>query len=247
MLASYILMLASYIFRSASVRPACGRLPRDSNITNNMERRKKLFLAKSVLIAGVIPILIYAYEFGPDPGYCGVPGENGTCAQSGCNVGTVNSGQGSVAVTFPNGQTCAPGVKEHLMVTISDPATTQQAWGFQLTARSSTNTQAQAGSFVPSDANTQVLCTSVTLAGIVSGTAQGCPTSVPLAYIEHTLAGVQKTLGQKGSATYEFDWKSAIRVGLFASPINAARFQHRQYHHLPGRKRGPAGAALHAE
>jgi uncharacterized protein (TIGR03437 family) len=97
-------------------------------------------------------------------------------------------------------------VKQHLMVTISDPATTQQAWGFQLTARSSTNTQTQAGLFAPFDANTQVLCTSVTLAGIVPGTAQGCPISVPLAYIEHTLAGVQKTLGQKGSATYEFDW-----------------------------------------
>jgi uncharacterized protein (TIGR03437 family) len=171
-----------------------------------MERRKKLLLAKSLLIAGVIPILIYAYEYGPDPGYCAVPGENGTCAQSGCHVGTVNSGQGSVTVTFPNGPTYAPGAKQHLMVTISDPATTQQAWGFQLTARSSTNTQAQAGSFAPSDASTQVLCTSVNLAGIISGTAQGCPTSVPLAYIEHTLAGVQKTLGQKGSATYEFDW-----------------------------------------
>jgi uncharacterized protein (TIGR03437 family) len=92
------------------------------------------------------------------------------------------------------------------MVTISDPATTQQAWGFQLTARSSTNTQAQAGSFAPSDANTQVLCTSVTLAGKVSGDGQGCPSFAPLAYVEHTLAGVQKTLGQKGSATFEFDW-----------------------------------------
>jgi uncharacterized protein (TIGR03437 family) len=171
-----------------------------------MQRKQKLWMAKSALIAGVIPILIYAYEYGPDPGYSGVPGENGTCAQSGCHEGTVNSGQGSVAVAFPNGQTYAPGVKQHLMVTISDPATTQQAWGFQLTARSSTNAQSQAGSFVASDSTTQVLCTSVTLAGKVSGGAQGCPSFAPLAYVEHTLAGVQKTLGQKGSATYEFDW-----------------------------------------
>jgi uncharacterized protein (TIGR03437 family) len=163
-------------------------------------------MAKSALIAGVIPILIYAYETGPDPGYSGVPGENGTCAATGCHVGTVNSGQGSVTVTFPNGQTYAPGVKQHLMVTIADSATTQQAWGFQLTARSSTNTQAQAGSFVASDSNTQVLCAPLSLFGKVPAGAQGCPNSVPLAYIEHTLAGVQKTLGQKGSATYEFDW-----------------------------------------
>jgi uncharacterized protein (TIGR03437 family) len=171
-----------------------------------MQRKQKLWVAKSALIAAVIPIFIYANVAGPDPGNCGVPGENGTCAQSGCHEGTANSGQGSVAVSFPNGQTYAPGVKQHLMVTISDPATTQQAWGFQLTARSSTNTQAQAGSFAPSDASTQVLCTSVTLNGRVSGTAQGCPSFAPLGYVEHTMTGVQKTLGQKGSATYEFDW-----------------------------------------
>jgi uncharacterized protein (TIGR03437 family) len=169
-----------------------------------MERKQKLLLAKSALIAGVIPILIYAYEYGPEPGVCGVPGENGTCARSGCHVG--NPGQGSVSVAFPNGQTYAPGVTQHLMVTIADSATTQQAWGFQLTARSSTNTQAQAGSFAPTDGNTQVLCTSVSLTGQVSGGAQGCPSFAPLAYVEHTLAGVQKTLGQKGSATYGFDW-----------------------------------------
>jgi uncharacterized protein (TIGR03437 family) len=171
-----------------------------------MQRKQKLSVAKSALIAGVIPVLVYAYSHGPDPGNCGVPGENGTCAQTGCHVGTVNSGQGNVAVTFSNMQTYAPGVTQHLKVTISDPATTQQAWGFQLTARSSTNTQAQAGSFTPSDGNTQVLCTSLTLNGQVAGGAQGCPSFAPLGYIEHTLAGVQKTLGQKGSATYEFDW-----------------------------------------
>jgi uncharacterized protein (TIGR03437 family) len=171
-----------------------------------MERKQKLLLAKSALIAGVIPILVYAYEFGPDPGYCGVPGENGTCVQSGCHVGTVNSGQGSVSVAFPNGQAYAPGVKQHLIVTVADPAATQQAWGFQLTARSSTNTQAQAGAFAPTDTTTQVLCAPLSLSGIVPAGAQGCPTSAPLAYVEHTLAGVQKTLGQKGSATFEFDW-----------------------------------------
>ena len=171
-----------------------------------MERRQKLLLAKSALIAGVIPILMYAYHIGPDPGYCGVPGENGTCAQTGCHVGTVNSGQGSIAVAFPNGQTYAPGVKQHLMVTISDSATTQQAWGFQLTARSSTNTQTQAGSFAPADRNTQVLCAPLSFAGNVPAGAQGCPSNAPLAYIEHTEAGFQKTLGQKGSATFEFDW-----------------------------------------
>jgi len=128
-----------------------------------MQRKQKLLLAKSALIAGVIPILIYAYETGPNPGYSGVPGENGTCAQSGCHEGTVNSGQGSVAVAFPNGQTYAPGVKQHLMVTIADTATTQQAWGFQLTARSSTNTQSQAGSFVAPDSTTQVMCAPLSL------------------------------------------------------------------------------------
>ena len=90
-----------------------------------MERRRKLLLAKSAVLASLVPILLYAYEYGTDAGYSGVPGENGNCTAVGCHVGTANSGQGSVSVAFPGGLSYAPGVKQHLVVTIADPATSQ--------------------------------------------------------------------------------------------------------------------------
>src|SRR5258707_5441637 len=100
-----------------------------------MQRNQKLILSKVVVAAAAIPIVLWAHEYGPDPGYCGVPKENASCISSGCHTGTVNSSanKGSVAVAFPNGLVYVPGVKQHLVVTIADPASTQRAWGFQLT------------------------------------------------------------------------------------------------------------------
>src|SRR5277367_6778217 len=102
-----------------------------------MTRRGKIVLAKAAMVMGTLPVLLWAYEYGPDPGYAGVPGENGgaTCATSGCHLGTANNpaNKGSVKVSFPNGATYVPGVPQTLTVTISDPA--QNAAGFELTAR----------------------------------------------------------------------------------------------------------------
>ena len=81
-----------------------------------------------------------------------------TCNQAQCHVGTaVNGGGGSVKVTFPGGSTYAAGVKQHLVVTISDRAT-GRAWGFQLTARPSSDPKTQAGSFTSTDRFTAVVC-----------------------------------------------------------------------------------------
>jgi len=179
-----------------------------------MERRRKLFIAKTAVIVGSVMVFISAHEYGPDAGYVNVPGENGTCAQSGCHVGTANSGQGSVTVAFPNGLTYAPGVTQHLVVTIADPATTQIAWGFQLTARASNNTQSQAGGFASSDANTLVMCATTNLAqeqeeDFSASKAQSCPVSpvnMPLQYVEHSLTGYNTTRGHKGSQSFDFDW-----------------------------------------
>ena len=176
-----------------------------------MESNKKLYAAKVVVIMGAIPVLLWAYEYGPNPGYSGVPKELGTCAASGCHVGTVNNpaNKGSVSVAFPDGQTYLPGVKQHLVVTIADP--TQRAWGFQLTARPASNTATMAGTFASTDENTTVMCSSTDFnvfqeAPYASGKAQTCPASTPLEYIEHSLAGYDATKGHTGSQTYEFDW-----------------------------------------
>jgi uncharacterized protein (TIGR03437 family) len=110
-------------------------------------------------------------------------------------------------VTFPNGQTYTPGVKQHLQVTIADSASTQRNWGFQLTARQASSTGTQAGSFASTDNFTLVICASTNLSRQTEfdyPNSQTCPAAQPLAYIEHSLAGESRT--QTGSQTYAFDW-----------------------------------------
>jgi len=182
----------------------------------SMDRKKrKLLVAKLAVATGAIPFLLWAYETGPDAGYTGVPKELGTCAgAAGCHVGTTNdsNNKGSVSVTFPDGMTYTPGVKQHLTVTISDPAATQRAWGFQLTARPASNTATMAGTFASTDNQTGVQCASSTnladeLGSILLSTQpQTCPSTKPLSYIEHSLAGYTATRGQSGSVSYQFDW-----------------------------------------
>jgi uncharacterized protein (TIGR03437 family) len=176
-----------------------------------MQKQRKLLIAKMAAILAAIPFLIWAYEYGPDAGYTGVPRESGTCASATCHVGTANNpaNTGSVSVAFPNGLTYSPGAKQHLRVTIADP--TQRAWGFQLTARLASNSATVAGSFASADNRTSLMCASANLASqqevmFSSSGTQSCPGSMPLQYIEHSLTGYNATKGQTTSVTYEFDW-----------------------------------------
>jgi uncharacterized protein (TIGR03437 family) len=186
-----------------------------------MTRRRKVGIAKAAVLLGVVPVLLWAYEYGPDPGYVGVPGENGgtTCAQSGCHIGTANDpkNSGSVAVTFPSGNTYTPGVKQRLTVTISDTASTQKAWGFQLTARQTSPVSTMAGTFAPTDADTQIMCSQPNLLVFRAITSGTCPSGYTLAYIEHSLQGFNDsvTAGHgSGSYSYSFDWTPpAANVG----------------------------------
>jgi uncharacterized protein (TIGR03437 family) len=150
-------------------------------------------IAKFVTFLTLIPLFLWAFSFGPDPGHTGAPGES-DCTQ--CHTGTaLNGGGGSVTVAFPAGQQYTPGVKQHLVVTVTD--STQKLFGFQLTARKADNSQA--GSFTPTDATAQVLCSTGP-----SFTAQAlapCPANLPLQFVEHTLQGEQQ-----GKSSYEFDW-----------------------------------------
>src|SRR5258708_255887 len=119
-----------------------------------MERKTKLYAAKATVIMGAFPLVLWALSAGPNSGKAGVPGES-VCTE--CHVGTaLNGGGGSVKVTFPGGNVYAPGVKQHLVVTIADPAA--RNWGFQLTARLSSDSKTQAGSFTSTDKFTAVVC-----------------------------------------------------------------------------------------
>src|SRR5205823_290496 len=103
-----------------------------------------------------IPVLLWAHSAGPVSGKSGVPGES-TCNQAQCHIGTaINGGGGSVKVTFPGNLNYSPGVKQHLVVTIADP--TARLWGFQMTARPSSDSKTMAGSFASTDRFTAVVC-----------------------------------------------------------------------------------------
>jgi uncharacterized protein (TIGR03437 family) len=186
-----------------------------------MERKRKLLVAKSVVVMSAIPFLVYAYEYGPDAGVAGVPGENGTCNQVGCHTGTPANGGGSVSVTFPNGLTYSPGSKQHLVVTITDPQ--QKRWGFELTSRLANAPQTMEGTFSPTDNHTQLMCASADLVRQVNNNT-ACPSNLPLEYIEHTLAGYNFL--QSSPATYEFDWNppatdvGPIRIYVAANAAN---------------------------
>jgi uncharacterized protein (TIGR03437 family) len=178
-----------------------------------MRRKTKLISAKIAVIAAVIPILLWAHEYGPDPGYCGVPKENASCISSGCHVGTANdpANKGSVSIAFPSGAIYVPGVKQHLVVTIADPATTQKAWGFQMTSRLSSNTATMAGTLASVDAKTTMLCGSTNLfqeteEPFSATKAQTCPANQPLSYLEHSLAGYDANRGTTGSYSFNVDW-----------------------------------------
>jgi uncharacterized protein (TIGR03118 family) len=138
---------------------------------------------------------MYAYSTGPDPRYSGAPGDNGGACTF-CHRGqALNSGQGSVKVLLPNGNTYTPGVTQHIKVQVSDPQ--QRRWGFQMTARLKSNqTNGQAGDFSPSDGFTQVICDNFG--------SRPCAADALVQFIEHTAAGTR--LGTTGGVTFEFDW-----------------------------------------
>ena len=138
---------------------------------------------------------LLAYSSGPDPRYSSAPGDNlGSCTF--CHRGqALNSGQGAVKILLPNGNFYAPGVKQHIMVQVSDPQ--QRRWGFQMSARLKSNqVSGQAGDFSPTDSFTQVICDN---AG-----AKPCAANATVQFIEHTAAGTRP--GSSGGATFEFDW-----------------------------------------
>jgi uncharacterized protein (TIGR03437 family) len=157
-----------------------------------VNRQRKIFVAKSAVVLGVIPALILAHSNGPDPRKTGAPGD-GLCSEAGCHTGTPNSGGGSVAIIFPGGMTYTPGQRQRLQVRVTD--STARVFGFQATARPASNERnGQAGTFTPADSSTFVLCED----GSPRSSSGSCRAQTPLEFIEHTLA--------RNTNTYSFDW-----------------------------------------
>jgi uncharacterized protein (TIGR03437 family) len=186
-----------------------------------MTRRGKIVLAKAAMVVGTLPVLLWAYEYGPYPGYTGVPTENAgqTCATSGCHTGTTNdpANKGSVTANFSNGSIYIPGLSETITVTIADPAPTQKAAGFQLTARVASSPNTMAGTFAAVDTNTQIICSQPNLQVFTylntSGTA--CKSGYTLQYVDQTgtqelfpnsVGGYANSITHGLPYTYTFMW-----------------------------------------
>jgi uncharacterized protein (TIGR03437 family) len=135
----------------------------------------------------------FAHSYGPAPRFTGGPGDNAKACTQCHTTSALNSGGGSVNVTLQSGPVYIPGVRQRVTVTVSDIA--QQRWGFELSARLSSDTSnGQAGKLVSVDNFTQVICED---AG-----PEPCLTGV--SFIQHTAAGTRN--GTKNGATFQFDW-----------------------------------------
>lgn len=145
---------------------------------------------KGILLAvAAMPLLLLALPSGPIAHVTAVPGTGEpSCSQARCHLTNtpVNGGGGSVTISFPNGPSYQPGVKQRLTVTVVDSAA--RIYGFQMTARSASDLAGTpAGTFTPIDRSQRVLCAAADLSDQgTERTGATCPASMPLEFIEHT-------------------------------------------------------------
>ncbi len=179
-----------------------------------MTKNKKVLIAKMACVLAVIPVSIYAHEYGPDPYHTSAPGDNPTsCIEAQCHVGKLNSFGGKVEILVADG-TYTPGATQRVVVRITDAV--QKSWGFQLTARLASNPAGtQAGDFntVDPDSQTspvQVLCAD----GSLKNNGGSCPAALNQQFAEHNRIGWAASRGTVGTYSYEVNWTApATNVG----------------------------------
>lgn len=144
------------------------------------------------LISVLLPFGAFGHSYGPAPKLTGAPGEvAGTCTS--CHTGNaLNSGTGRIQVLLAGSPTYVPGVKQRVVVQLSDAA--QRRWGFELSARLNSDLTKDAGELTPVDNLTQVICDDNAPRPCSSGPA----------YITQTSAGSRN--GLTGGASFQFDW-----------------------------------------
>src|SRR5579885_1099828 len=174
-----------------------------------MKQRPSSSLWLAFLLALSIPILVWAYEFGPPDAHTGGFGEP-TCTE--CHFGTANSNGGKVTITgLPSAYTS--GTTYNVTVTVFDTA--QRRWGFELSARKQSDAS-QAGTLTKGgDGFTQIASSSVTTV-----------TNPKIQYIEHTLSGTRLgTRDSGGGIPFNFTWTApdiSSGVVVFNVAANAA-------------------------
>ena len=174
---------------------------------------------------GLIPMLLLAYEYGPDPRSTGAPGDNPlACSQTSCHTsqakgGPLNpstAGGNGVFATFSSGTTYTPGGGPvTITVTVKDSVNTH--FGFQMTARLASNPMnGQAGDFATGSTtgcpagNESPSCQLILCDNGTVKTSKGCASASPVEFIEHDYS--QGT--HVGTGPYTFTWTPpATNVG----------------------------------
>ena len=166
----------------------------------NFQRKLCVTLGITFFVTG--PLILLAFQEGPDPGNTAAPGENpSACARLGCHVGVPTVGSG-VEVTFAAGLSYTPGVKQTFTVKVT-PQNGLTPNGFQLSIRPVSDANTQAGELTPTDARTQVICQD-------GKPSKPCNQTFPVQFIEHTFAG-------SAGSSWTFDWTPpATNVGAIS-------------------------------
>jgi len=162
-----------------------------------------ILLVFCVLFAafGVRGTRVKAYSSGPDPARTGAPGEL-TCSMSGCHLGTINSGGGSVTITGVPAN-YSPNQEVDITVTVSQSGRVR--FGFEATVIDSLGKAAGTLSLIS--------------AARVTGPFQGIAAGNLRQYVSHNFNGTTATAS--GQASWTFRWKapaqSAGQITFYAA------------------------------
>ncbi len=113
-----------------------------------MQKQTKIRIAQISALVAAAPVVMWAYIYGPPPGFTTAPGDQPGVACTYCHFyqSPLNGGGGSVTVNFPQGLVYTPGQSQVFTITINDSSAS--LYGFQMTARLDSNpSSTQAGSF----------------------------------------------------------------------------------------------------
>lgn len=151
------------------------------------------------VVAGLMPVILWAHKAGADPGHTAAPGEDPwACSTSGCHTGLPKGGPlnaygGKVTATFSNGSFYTPGQPVTIQVSVSDPV--NSVWhGFQMSARLDSD-NSQAGTFRPTTGSV-VFCADGSIEGTVRTRTGSCPNN-EVEYITHT---------EPSTGTWTYSW-----------------------------------------
>ncbi len=186
-----------------------------------LTRQTKIRIAQIAVLISVVPVLAWAFSYGPYPFLTTAPGDAPGVACTACHgaEGPLNSGGGNVKINFPSGLTYTPGQTQTMTIAITDSQA--QYYGFEMTARLDSNpANTQAGNFTATQqagGQQQVIC-----AGYDRAPSGGCPGSEDngIQWIEHSQPFTTNQIQVQWTPPSTNQGNVHIYVAVNAAPIS---------------------------